>query len=396
MLSARLRAQSAAGVLLAALAVEFADELFDGTKSAAMPLIRHDLTLSYAQIGLLAAVPLIAGGLLELPVGVLSGSGRRRRRFILAGGLVFAAAILTAGLAGTFAALLAALTLFFPASGAFVSLTQSALLDSDAGRRPQQMARWTLAGSAGAVTGPLMLAAVLAVGGTWRLAFLVVAACSGVAWLAVASSGRAECGPDPGDADDAEPAWPGWRRAMTVVREAGALRWLLLVEASDLLLDVFSAFLALYLVVVARASAPVAALGVAVRLAAGLAGDVILLRLLEHRNGRRVLRASVWLTLVLFPAFLLAPGVWLKLALLAGVTLATAPWYPVLTAELFGSLPGRSGLAVSLSSAAGLAGGLGPLAIGLLAQQFGLGWAVTALCVVPVLMLAAPRADPAG
>jgi FSR family fosmidomycin resistance protein-like MFS transporter len=183
---------------------------------------------------------------------------------------------------------------------------------------------------------------------------------------------------------------------MTVVREAGALRWLLLVEASDLLLDVFSAFLALYLVVVARASAPVAALGVAVRLAAGLAGDVILLRLLEHRNGRRVLRASVWLTLVLFPAFLLAPGVWLKLALLAGVTLATAPWYPVLTAELFGSLPGRSGLAVSLSSAAGLAGGLGPLAIGLLAQQFGLGWAVTALCVVPVLMLAAPRADPAG
>src|ERR1700685_2703929 len=102
MLSARLRAQSAAGVLLAALAVEFADELFDGTKSAAMPLIRHDLTLSYAQIGLLAAVPLIAGGLLELPVGVLSGSGRRRRRFIMAGGLVFAAAILNVGLAGPF------------------------------------------------------------------------------------------------------------------------------------------------------------------------------------------------------------------------------------------------------------------------------------------------------
>src|SRR5271166_131983 len=75
--------------LLAALAVEFADELFDGTKSAAMPLIRHDLSLTYVQIGLLGAVPLIAGSILELPLGVLSGTGTRRRRVILAGGLVF-------------------------------------------------------------------------------------------------------------------------------------------------------------------------------------------------------------------------------------------------------------------------------------------------------------------
>src|SRR5271165_3622944 len=69
--------------LLAALAVEFADELVDGTKSAAMPLIRHDLSLSYVQIGLLGAVPLIAGGILELPVGILSGTGARRRWMIL-------------------------------------------------------------------------------------------------------------------------------------------------------------------------------------------------------------------------------------------------------------------------------------------------------------------------
>ena len=126
MLSARLRAQSAAGVLLAALAVEFADELFDGTKSAALPLIRYGLHLSYGQVGLLAAVPLIAGSLIELPVGILAGAGRRRRRVVLAGGLVFIAALLAAAAASTFAALLAALVLFFPASGAFVGLTAAA------------------------------------------------------------------------------------------------------------------------------------------------------------------------------------------------------------------------------------------------------------------------------
>ncbi len=89
---------------------------------------------------------------------------------------------------------------------------------------------------------------------------------------------------------------------------------------------------------------------------------------------------------------MLVPGLGLKLAALAALTLATTPWYPVLAAELYGSLPGRSGLAVTLSSAAGLAGGLGPLAIGLLAQSFGLSWAMAALCPVPVVMLAVPAA----
>ena len=76
-----------------------------------------------------------------------------------------------------------------------------------------------------------------------------------------------------------------------------------------------------------------------------------------------------------------------KLTLVAVLTLATAPWYPILKAELFASLPGRSGFAVSLSSASGLAGGLGPLAVGLLAQRFGLNSAMAALCVAPAIML---------
>lgn len=395
---ARLRSRAGSlrpgmAALLAALAVEYVDELVDGTKSAAMPLIRHDLGLSYVQVGLLAAVPLFAGSLLELPFGVVSGTGARRRRFILGGGLVFIATVLGAGLATSFAGLLAALIIFFPASGVFVSLTQSALMDQAPERQAQHMARWTLAGSLGAVAGPLLVSAVLAAGGTWRVAFIVVVACSALAWLAVAATSRgdrarsAASGPD-----DDESGWPGWRAAARISRESGALRWLVLLEISDLLLDVFTAFLALYLVAATHVSPAVSALGVAVRLGAGLAGDVILIRLLERRDSRKVLRASVWLAMLLLPAFLLVPGFGLKLAVLAALTIATAPWYPLLQAELFGSLPGRSGLAVSLTSASGLAGGLGPLAVGLLAQRFGLDWAMASLCVVPAAMLAVPAA----
>jgi len=42
---------------------------------------------------------------------------------------------------------------------------------------------------------------------------------------------------------------------------------------------------------------------------------------------------------------------------------------------------------VTLSSAAGLAGGLGPLAVGFAAERFGLSWALGALVVVPVVVL---------
>ena len=411
--SARVRSRLARpgiAVLLAALAVELVDELVDGTKGAVLPLIRHDLALNYVQVGLLTAVPLIVGSLLELPMGVLSGPGPRRRRFILGGGLVFVAAVLAAGLARSFAVLVIALTAFFPASGAFVSLTQATLMDAAPDRQAQHMARWTLAGSVGAVAGPLLAAAVLAAGGSWRLAFVSVAVAAAAVWVAVAVTGRPRhdqhpalaAGPgsaaEPGPAgvassagQDDENGWPGWRSAVTLVRRSGALRWLALLEVSDLLLDVLTAFLAVYLVSIVHASPTVAALGVAVRLGAGLAGDVILIRLLERRDSRRVLQVSVLLALILFPAFLLVPGIGPKLVLLAALTLATAPWYPVLQAELYGCLPGNSGLAVSLTSAASLAGGLGPLVVGLLAQRFGLGWAMASLCVAPVAMLAVAR-----
>jgi MFS transporter, FSR family, fosmidomycin resistance protein len=381
--------------LLAALAVEFADELVDGTKSAALPLIKHDLVLTYFEVGLLTAIPLLLGSIIELPFGVVSGTGRRRRRFVLGGGLVFVGAVLAAGLARSFPVLLAALVIFFPASGAFVSLTQSALMDAYPDRRAQHMARWTLAGAIGAVAGPLLVASVVAGGGSWRLAFVLVAVAGAASWLGIATTAPvAQSADEAGSEEDDAGSWPGLRAAFRITIGAGAVRWLLLLEASDLLLDVFTGFLALYLVAAVHASPFLAALGVAVRLGAGLAGYALLNPVLERFSPLRVLRVSVLASGVLFPAFLFLPGIALKLVALAALSIATAPWYPVLMAELYASLPGRSGLAVSLSSAAALVGAAGPLVVGLLAQEVGLTWAMLVLCAVPVMMLAAPGHPP--
>jgi len=51
---------------------------------------------------------------------------------------------------------------------------------------------------------------------------------------------------------------------------------------------------------------------------------------------------------------------------------------------------------VSLNSAAALAGGLGPLAVGYLAGWLGLGWALAGLVIVPACVLAGSWRDPLG
>ena len=345
------------------------------------------------QVGLLASVPLLAGGLLELPLGVLAGQGRRRRLAILGGGIVFVLTVLGVASARSFAVLLAAFVAFYPASGAFVSLTQAELMDAWPDRQAQVMARWDLAGSTGAVAGPLLLTAVLASGGGWRAGFLALAALTALVWLGTYL--RDPAGPDAGTPEVRQRSWTGRAREVVpetgrALRHWGTLRWLLLIEVADLLVDVFTGFLALYLVDVAHLTPAVAALAIAVRLGAALAGDAALVVLLERVGDLAVLRASAAAAALLYPGFLLVPGAGPKLVVLAALSAATAPWYPVLQARLYGSLPGRSSVAVTLSSAAGLAGGLGPLALGLAAQGFGLSWALAGLAVVPVAVLVVP------
>jgi MFS transporter, FSR family, fosmidomycin resistance protein len=385
--------------LAVALAIELTDELADGAKGAALPLIRHGLGLSYAQVGLLASVPLLVGGLLELPLGILASGPRRRRLAVLGGGIVFILSLAAVAVAPSFAVLLCAFTVFFPASGAFVSLTQAELMDAWPGRQAAIMARWDLAGSAGAVAGPLLLILILAAGGSWRGCYLVLAAVAAVTWAASCLRDHgplAPLNPAPGEAQAGQRASPGtagspsWtaqiRDVVASLRDWPTARWLWLTVVADLLVDGLTGFLALYLVDVAHLRPELAALAIAIRLGAGLAGDAALVFVLEHVSDLVVLRASAVAAALLYPTFLLMPGAAAKLLILAALSAATAPWYPLLQARLYGSLPGRSSVAVTLSSAAGLVGGLGPLAVGIIAERAGLPWALGLLAVVPVVI----------
>ena len=273
-----------------------------------------------------------------------------------------------------------------PATGAFVSLAQATLMDLDSNQRERNMARWTLTGSFGYVGGPLLLAGALFVGAGWRSPLAVLAVCA----LPLTFVARKLPG-----AGATEPVAlrESLAHALSALRRAEVLRWLAVLEAADLLLDVFHGFLALYLVDVAGFDPRAAAAGVAVWTAAGLLGDWLLLFVLRRFDGRRYLRATALAALAVYPTFLIVGDGGVKLALVAVLGLLNSGWYAIPKASLYGSLAGRSGAAVAVGGFGGLAGACAPLVLGLLASSVGLGATMWILLSAPLALVAlVPRA----
>jgi FSR family fosmidomycin resistance protein-like MFS transporter len=179
----------------------------------------------------------------------------------------------------------------------------------------------------------------------------------------------------------------GFKGALSSLRRGEVLRWLVLLEFSDLMLDVLLGFLALYFVDVARLSPGQAALGVAVWTGVGLLGDFLLIPLLERVKGLDYLRVSVLLELLLFPAFLLVPNLAVKFILLGLLGLFNSGWYAILQGRLYSTMPGQSGTVMTVGNVVGLFGKVLPFGIGLAAQAWGLGSAMWLLLLGPVALL---------
>jgi len=385
-------ARRASAVIVAFLAVELVDELLDGVLSAAWPAIRTDLALTYGQIGLLLGISRVAGNVVELPLGILADIGWRRA-LILGGGVAFCLALSVVGSAPGFGPLAFALAVLGPASGAFVSLSQTALMDLEPSRREQNMARWALAGWLGNLAGPALVGASLAAGWGWRPAFVALAILATGALVALQLAGQFR---SPGSllsgglAERPGGDRPGFReglRRTLAASRRGVVRWLLLLELADLMLDVFRSFLALYLVEVAHAAEAAAGLAVAVLTGAGLAGSAALVGLLERVRGVVYLRGSAALAMLLFPLFLMVPHLEAKLMVVGVLGVLTSGWYPVLMAKLYEALPGQSGAAATLSTLSGMLGGLLPVALGAASSQLGLANAMWLLLAGPLAIL---------
>jgi MFS transporter, FSR family, fosmidomycin resistance protein len=382
--------------VLTLLVIEFLDEFVFGVREAAWPLIRDDLGLDYAQVGLLLGLPNVVSSIVEPFLGIL-GDVWRRRVLVLGGGVLFSVALLLTAFSGSFAVLLLSFVLLYPASGAFVSLSQATLMDTDTARHEHNMARWTFAGSLGVVGGTLAMSASAAAGLGWRWLFVALAGVSLLAVLAASRSRFPRVTTEDEDEDEDEGS-PGFRagavNAVRALKRREVLRWLTLLEFSNLMLDVLLGYLALYFVDEVNVSPETAALAVTVWTLVGLVGDFLLIPLLERVQGLSYLRVSAVAELLLFPAFLLAPDLWMKFVLLGLLGFFNAGWYAILQGRLYSAMPGQSGTVMTLNNVFGLVAGLLPLALGIVAERAGLTSMMWLLLIGPVaLLIGLPRRE---
>jgi FSR family fosmidomycin resistance protein-like MFS transporter len=372
------------------LLIEFIDELVFGVSETAWPLIRDDLNLSYTQIGLLLSLPGIIAAFIEPFIGIL-GDVWQRRLLILGGGILFTASLFITSSSYSFYILLFSLILFFPSSGAYVSLSQANLMDSDASRHEQNMARWTFAGSLGVVTGPLMLGLFVYLGLGWRGTYALLASLSTLSLIVAFRYLPADKKntPFPSFAE----VFDGFKAAFQALKRKEVWRWLLLLEFADLMLDVLFSFLALYFVDVAHVTETQAGIAVMVWLVMGLITDFLFIPYVDKQKDTvQFLRRTAILNAIAFIAFMLVPGFIPKILLVILVNLFNTGWYPILQGRLYSSLPGQSASLMAIGAVTTPLAKSLPLIIGILADQFGLQIAMWILLLGPIaLLIGLPR-----
>ncbi len=363
--------------------VELLDEFIYGLFGATLPTIKTEFALTYTQVGLLFTLPGLIGVLGEPFIGLL-GDTRHRRALVLGGILATAIGLTLISGAQQYLPLLLAMCILYVASGAYVNLSQATLIDRDPRRAENTMARWVLMGAIGVTLSPLLITVVLTVEGSWRAVFLSTAIVAGVFALLLFKQrfdGHA------GAEDEAGSLKQMGRRLLTALRSRTLVKWVILTELADFMLDKLLEVTGLYFHDVAGVSLPAASAAVTVSTIAGLLGSFVLVPLLEKVNGVRVLRVTAFIVLFAYAALLLIPSVWLKVVLIAVISLSTAGWYVVLRARCYEALPGQSGVVVAVTSLANVSGLFVPLLLGGIADAFGLQAAMWLLIIGPIALI---------
>jgi len=363
--------------------VELLDEFIYGLFGAVLPTIKTELALTYTQIGLLFTLPGLIGVLGEPFIGLL-GDTRHRRALVVGG--ILATAIGLSLIAGTqhYVMLLAATCILVVASGAYVNLSQATLIDRDPRRAENTMARWVLAGAIGVTISPLIITVVLSVEGSWRAVYFSTAIAAGVfALLLFKQRFDGHAGADDGVGSFKQLG----RNLLAALRSRTLIKWVILTELADFMLDKLREVTGLYFHDVAGVSLPAASAVVTVATMAGLTGNFALVPVLEKVSGVRVLRVSAVVALLAYASMLLVPIVWVKIVLIAVINLSTAGWYAVLRAKCYEVLPGQSGVVVAVTSLANVSSLFVPLLLGGVADTFGLQTAMWLLIIGPIALI---------
>jgi predicted MFS family arabinose efflux permease len=335
--------------VVALVLVDGSDEAFTSLPIGALPSIRADLGLSYAQAGALLA--LMPAGTLLGNFGMIAADFMSRRALAVTGALAYAACMVTFGLADSFLALAIVSFLWGAASDLFVLATHLALVDLAGDDLEPTLASSNFLGALGALLAPLAVAGADAAGLGWRP--LLVG--GGVLMVGYAAWLARHTLPSPLPNDDTTPlrAW------LEMARDASVLRLALTHALWDVIGAAFLGFFAIVLVSEHGLSEGAAALVLAV----ALTGHVLTFAFLALRPTDRA------------PGALLHGSSVVQLGALVG--LAVLGWLPgvLVLAFVFGAAEAFFWLGLQTS------------VVTLRPDRIGTVWAVIAIVSVPALAI---------
>ena len=363
-------------LLLAGFLDEFAGVGFVTTAD-----IQTELQFSYAQAALaLFTLPELAAMGLE-PILLLAADRWGTKPAMVLGLLAMGLGLLGCALATGLWSLAFAATVYFIGNGVGVNLAKTTLMDSFPEQRAWLMARWTLLGALGDIGTPVFVAVLAWSTLGWRTAFVVV----GLLILVQAFALLRAPNPLPEPEEDEPGLWE-------VLRELASERlmflWLFASALCGLPDEVFVAFGGLYLLHVFQADTAARSSVLACFMAGGVLGVVALERALARGvRSRRLLVGASAMAAVTFIGWMAAPSLPISAVAIAGVGFFAAQLWPLTETEAYDAWPG-SATQVEVASYVFAPIQLAvPLLIGLVAETWGIGWALGVLLLQPILVL---------
>lgn len=376
------------------------DELVSGIPVLTLPLAREELHFTYAQVGLIFTVSELTGLLVDPALSAASDHWPKPR-LVLGGMLGLTLGFALAGSSPTFGWLLVAFMLIGATNGAVIGLGGLILIDQAPANVLSITTRWVFLATIGDLLGPLLVAATVALQGSWRLlmgsgAFIWFAF---ALFLSAQRFTKVSIKAAPEEKKEEEKEEPLWRIIRANLRKGFQtpylMRWLLLATIPTLMDEMFLGFAGLFLTDIVKVQPSLISLALSAPVIGGLLSLGLMERFDKLTSSRypsriapvRLLGGAALVTLVGLLCLLTARTLWPALIGLFLTGLGAAPWYPVAKAQAYMLLPGRAGTVRALQSLFTPFEIGAPLLIGLVAEQWGIQVGLGLLLVAPILVL---------
>lgn len=381
------------------------DELVSGIPVLTLPLAREELHFTYAQVGLIFTVSELTGLLVDPALSAASDHWPKPR-LVLGGMVGLALGFALAGSSPTFGWLLVAFMLIGATNGAVIGLGGLILIDQAPANVLSITTRWVFLATIGDLLGPLLVAATVALQGSWRL----LMGSGAFIWFAFAlflgaqrfTKVSVKAAPEEKKEEkkkEEEKEEPLWRIIRTNLRKGFQtpylMRWLLLATIPTLMDEMFLGFAGLFLSDIVGVQPSLISLALSAPVIGGLLSLGLMERFDKLTSSRfpnrltpvRLLGGASLVTLAGLLCLLTARTLWPALIGLFFTGLGAAPWYPIAKAQAYTLLPGRVGTVRALQAVFTPFEIGAPLLIGLVAEQWGIQTGLGLLLAAPILVL---------